>query len=56
MNGLELAIKNKNVNVHEIFISDQIVLKLECNIDEYLYLPCVGKILTKANGKRVAKR
>ena len=34
--------KTKNVNCHEILLSDQILLKLECDVDEYLYLPCVG--------------
>ena len=43
----------ENVNCHEIFISDQILLKLECDVDEYLYLPFVSTKHIKANGKRV---
>ena len=39
--------------VIKIFISGQILLKLECDVDEYLYLPCVGTKHTKVNGKRV---
>ena len=34
-------------------MSDQILLKLECDVDEYLYLPCVGTKLIKPNGKQV---
>ena len=45
----------ENVNCHEIFISDQILLKLECDIDEYMYIPCIGTKHIKANGKRVAE-
>ena len=33
----------ENVNCHEIFISEQIVLKIERDVDEYLYFPCVCK-------------
>ena len=47
--------ETKFVNCHKIFISDQILLKLKCDVDEYLYLPCTGTKLTKANGKRVAE-
>ena len=36
-----------------MFISNQILLKLECDVDEYLYLPFVGTEHIKANGKRV---
>ena len=36
-----------------MFISDQILLKLECDVDEYLYLPFVSTKLIKSNGKRV---
>ena len=43
----------ENVNCHEIFISDQILLKLKCGVDEHLYLPCVGMKHSEANGKRV---
>ena len=38
---------------HEIFISDQILLRLECDVDDYLYFPCVGTKHIKANGKQV---
>ena len=38
----------ENVNCHEIFISNQILLKLECAIDEHLYFPFVG---TKHKGE-----
>ena len=40
-----------NVTRHEILISDHVFLKLEYGVDEYLYLPCEGTQLTKANGK-----
>ena len=43
----------ENVNCHEILISDQILLKLECDIDEYLFFPCVGIKHIKANGEQV---
>ena len=36
-----------------MFISEQILLKLECDVDEYLYLPFVSTKHVKANGKRV---
>ena len=36
-----------------MFIFDQILLKLECDVDEYLYHPNVGTKHIKANGKRV---
>ena len=36
-----------------MFISDQILLKLKCGVDEYLCLPCVGTKHTKANSKWV---
>ena len=32
---------------------DQILLKLVCDVDEYLYFPCLGTIHTKTNGKQV---
>ena len=51
---LDLLLK-QNVNSHEIFISDQILLKLECDIDEFLYLLFVGTKHTKANDKRATK-
>ena len=34
-------------------MSDQILLKPECDLNEYLYFPCVGTKHIKANGKRV---
>ena len=40
-------------NCHEILISDQILLKLECDLDEYLYFPCLGTKHIKANGTLV---
>ena len=44
---------NENVNCHEIFISDQILLKLKCDVDEHLYFSCVGTKHIKAKGKGV---
>ena len=41
----------ENVTCHEILISDDIFLKLECGVDEYLYLPFEGTNHIKANGK-----
>ena len=38
-----------------MFISDQILLKLECYVDEYLYLSCEGTKLKTAYGKGVAE-
>ena len=29
----------ENVSCHEIFISEQIVLKIKCDVDEYLFFP-----------------
>ena len=43
----------ENVRCHEIFISDQILLKLEYDVDECLYLPYVGTKLIEPVGKRV---
>ena len=51
---LDLLLKRK-FYCHKIFISDQILQNHECDVDEYLYLPCTGKKLTKANGKRVSE-
>ena len=45
---IKVSFLYENVNCHEIFISDQILLKLECDVDECLYFPCVG---TKHQGK-----
>ena len=39
--------------VIKIFISDQILLKLERDVDEYLYFPFEGTEHIKANGKQV---
>ena len=39
---IKTSFQYENVNCHEIFISFQILLKLECDVDEYLYFPCVG--------------
>ena len=50
---IKVSFKYENVNWHEIFISDQILLKLKCDVDEYLYFPFVGTKHIKANGKRV---
>ena len=50
---IKFSFKYENVNCHEIFISDQILLKLECGVYGYLYLPCVRSKHGKANGKRV---
>ena len=36
-----------------MFISDQILLKLECDVDQYLNLPYVDTKHTQANGKLV---
>ena len=43
----------ENVYCHKIFISDRNLLKLEYDVDEYLYLPFVVTKHIKANGKRV---
>ena len=52
---VKLSFEYKNVNCHEILISDQIILILECGIDEYLYLPCVrttrGMLLSTWNSE-----
>ena len=40
-------------NCPDILISDQILLKLECGVDEYLCLPGIGIKHIKANGKGV---
>ena len=50
---IKISFYYENVNCNEIFISDQILLKLECDIDEYLHFPSVGTKHIKANGKRV---
>ena len=36
-----------------MFISDLILLKLKCDVDEYLYFPYVGTKHIKAKGKGV---
>ena len=50
---IKISFLYENVNCHEIFISDQILLKLECDVDECLYFPCVSTKHTKAKGKGV---
>ena len=50
---LRSPFNTKNVNCHEIFISDRILLKLECDLDKYLYFPYAGTKHIKAKGKRV---
>ena len=50
---IKTSFSYENVNCHEIFISEQILLKLECEVDEYLYFPCVCTKNIKANGKWV---
>ena len=49
---IQISFKYENVNCHEIFISDQILLKLECDVNEYRYFPCVGTKHIKAKSKR----
>ena len=53
---IKISLYFENVNCHEIFISDQILLKLECDIDEHLYFPCVGTKHIMANGNEFWKR
>ena len=50
---IKISFLYKNISCHEIFISGQILLKLECNVDEYLCFSWVGTKHTKANVKRV---
>ena len=50
---IKISFSYENVNRHEIFISQQILLKLELEVDEYLYFPCVCTKHIKMNGKRV---
>ena len=38
--------KNENVSCHEIFISDQIILKLESDVDEYVSAPSLCRHTT----------
>ena len=52
---LRSPIKLENVNCHEIVISDQILLKLKCDVDEYLHFPFVGTKHIKAKGKGILK-
>ena len=49
--SIKFFFKYENVNCHEILISDQILLKLECGVGEYLNLPCVETKHIKAIGK-----
>ena len=50
---IKISFLYANINCHEIFISDQILLTLECGVDVCLYFPCVGTKHTKAKGKGV---
>ena len=52
---IKISFNYENVNCHEIFISDQILLKLEFDVDEYLTFPCAGTKYIKAKGKEVLK-
>ena len=53
---IKISFLYENVNCHEIFISDHILLRLECDVDKYLYFPCVGTKHIEAKGKGVWKR
>ena len=50
---IKISFWYENVNCHEIFISDQILRKLKCDVDEYLYFHCVGTKHINAKGKWV---
>ena len=50
---IKISFYFENVNCHEIFISDQILLKLKCDVDEYRYFPCGGTKHIQAKGKGV---
>ena len=52
---LKIVNECENATCHEILVSDDILLKFECGVDEYLYLPCIGTKHIKANGKWVFK-
>ena len=42
----------KLIVIKYLFLSDQILLKLECGVDEYLCLPGIERKHIKANAKR----
>ena len=50
---LRSTFNHKNVNCYETFIFDQILLKFECDVDEYLCFLCIGTKHIKAKGKEV---
>ena len=50
---IKISFKYENFNSHKIFISDKILIKLKCDVDEYLYLHCVGTKHINAMGKGV---
>ena len=50
---IKISLQYKNVNCHDIFVSDQSLLKLKRDVDEYLYFSCVGTKHIKAKDKRV---
>ena len=52
---IKISFLYENVNCHEIFISDQILLKLLCDVDEYLYFHCVDTKHINAKDKGVLK-
>ena len=41
------------LNTKMLTLSDQILLKLECGVDDYMYIPCVRTNHIKVNGKHV---
>ena len=48
---IKISFLYENVNCHETFISDQILLKLNCDVSEYLFFPYVGTEHIKVKGK-----
>ena len=50
---IKISFKYENVNCHKIFISDKILLKLKCDVDEYQFLHRVGTKHINAKGKGV---
>ena len=50
---LRSPFNTKMLTAMKHFISDQILLKLKCDVDEYLFFPCVGTKHIKAKGKGV---
>ena len=53
---IKLSFLYENVNCHKIFISDQILLRLKCGVDEYLYLPWVGQTQARQMINEFCKR